>query len=90
MLAIIMVPQDIQELFNLYSNSLYMANLLPHLLQALVKLGDDPISPIMVTLRGLLKGRWAPIHIQHLRGHSNLPRFLFMGNNWADQLATGP
>lgn len=44
----------------------------------------------MVTLRVFLEGQRAPIHTQHLRGHSKLPGFLSMRNNWADQLATGP
>lgn len=44
----------------------------------------------MVTLSVFLEGQGAPIHIQYLRGHTKLPGFLSMRNNWTDQLATGP
>lgn len=90
MLDVIMVLQEIQGPFNLYSDSLYMVNLLPHVPQAHIRLDGNPISTLMVTLKGLLEGQGAPIHVQHLRGHSKLPGFLSVRNNWADRIATSP
>lgn len=34
--------------------------------QAHVRLDSNPISPLLVTLKGLLEGRKAPIYIQHI------------------------
>lgn len=56
MLIFILAIQDLHEPHNLYMDSLYMPNLIPHLPGAHVFCDANPISPLMVTLWRLLKG----------------------------------
>ena len=74
---------------NLYSDSSYVVNLLPHLPYAYIRLDANPISALMIQLRSLLKGSKNPIYIQHLRGHQNLPGLISQGNAAADAAASG-
>ena len=66
LLAVIMALQDIQESCNLFTDSLYVSNLLPHLPQAHIRLDSDSISPLMVELQALLEGRNVPIYLNTL------------------------
>ena len=56
MLSIILAIQDLHEHLDLYLDSLYMTNLMPHLPGAHVYLDANPMSPLMIILCGLLEG----------------------------------
>lgn len=88
--AVVLALDNIQESFNLFVDSIYVFNLLPNLVEAHIKLDSNPISPLMIQARSLLKPRTNPIFLQHLRIHQNLPGFLSEGNNLADKLASMP
>lgn len=61
MLAVVLVMQDIPGPLNLYTDSLYMANLMPHSPGAHICLDAHPISLLMVALQGLLQALIHPI-----------------------------
>ena len=86
--AIAMALTQVQEPMNLFSDSLYVVNLLPTLVSSYTKLDKNPITPLMIQVRSLLKERAEPIFLQHLRGHQNLLGSLAQGNAVADQIAT--
>ena len=88
--AIITALSSIPELFSLFSDSLYVVNLLPNLVEARIKLVSNPMSPLMIQAHLLLKQRINHIFLQYLRGHQNLPGFLSRGNQMADYLASMP
>lgn len=80
--------QTVPDTFNLFSDSLYVINLLPNLPGSHIKLDANPITPLMIQVRGLLLQRTSPLYIQHLRGHQTIPSLLSKGNALADQLAS--
>ena len=88
--AVVLALSTIKGPLNLFSDSLYVVNLLPNLIDAHIKLDSNPITPLMIQTRTLLKQRTSQIYVQHLRGHQGLPGFLSQGNSLADQLASTP
>lgn len=56
MLAVKMELQDISEPCSIFSDSLYVVNILTHIPQAHIPLDNNPISPIIVALQALLEG----------------------------------
>ena len=88
-MAVYIALQEVPEPCNLYSDSSYVVNLLPHLPYAYIRLDANPISALMIQLGSLLEERKHPIYIQHLRGHQNLPGLISQGNAAADAAASG-
>lgn len=86
--AVVLALAKVKEPFNLFSDSLYVVNLLPGLAQAYIRLDNNPITPLMIQARSLLRGRAHPLYVTHLRGHQNISSFLSQGNSTADQLAS--
>lgn len=86
--AVIMALNSIPEPFNLSSDSLYIVNLLPRLVEAHIKLYFNPISPLTIQACLLLKQRINLIFLHRLRGHQNLPGLLFRGNQLSVDLAS--
>lgn len=84
--AVVMALDSISESFNLFTDRLYVVNLLPNL----IKVDSNLISPLMIQAHSLLKQRLNPIYLQHIRGHQNLPEFLSKGNQLTDHLASMP
>ena len=60
MMAIYIALQEVPEPCNLYSDSSYVVNLLPHLPYAYIRLDANPISALMIQLGLLLEGRKNP------------------------------
>lgn len=83
-----MTLDSITEPFNLFSDSVYVVNLLPNLVGAHIKLDSNPMSPLMIQAQLFLKQIINPIFLQHLQGHRNLPGFLSRANQQADDLAS--
>ena len=77
-----MALTKVPEPMNLFSDSLYVVNLLPGLLNFHIQLDNNPITPLMIQAHTLLLERVNPIYVHHLRGHQNLPGLLSMGNSW--------
>ena len=88
--AIFMALDFIPEPFNLFSDSLYVVNLLPNLVEAHIKLDSKPIFPHMIQALILLKQRINPIFLQYFRSHQNEIGFLSRGNQLAEHLASMP
>lgn len=88
--AVVLALSRVEGPLNLFSDSLYVVNLLPNLIDAHIRLDSNPITPLMIQTRTLLKQRTNPIYVQHLRGHQGLPGFLSQGNSLADRLASTP
>ena len=86
--AVVMVLTKVPEPMNLFSDSLYVVNLLPGLLNSHIRLDNNPITPLMIQVRTLLLERVNPIYVHHLRGHQHLPGLLSMGNSLADRAAS--
>lgn len=86
--AIVLALKTIQGPFSLFTNSLYLANLLPNLPCSHIKPDDNPITPLMIQTRNFLKSRTKPIFLQHLQGHQHLPGILSQGNAIVDSLAS--
>lgn len=63
--AVVMALDAMQESLNLFSDRLYVVNLLPNLVKACIRLDSNPISPLMIQAQLLLKQR--TIFLQHLR-----------------------
>ena len=55
MMALYTALQEVPEPCNLYSDSSYVVNLLPHLPYAYIRLDANPISALMIQLRLLLE-----------------------------------
>ena len=80
--AVVMALTNVPEPINLFSDSLYVVNLLPGLLNSHIRLDNNPITPLMIQAHTLLLEQVKPIYVHHLRGHQNLPGLLSMGNSW--------
>ena len=70
-------------MINLFSDTLYVANLLPSLPEAHIRLDSNPISPLMQAPTLLAqrpkKKKKRPLHHYPRRGHQNLTGFLLKG-----------
>ena len=60
--AVVMVLTKVPEPMNLFSDSLYVVNLLPGLLNSHIRLDNNPITPLMIQARTLLLERVNPIY----------------------------
>lgn len=78
--AVVLALSEIQGPLNLFSDSIYIVNLLPNLVGAHIRLDDNPITPLMIQARNLLKQRLVPLFVQHLMGHQDFPSFLSRGH----------
>ena len=58
--AVVMVLTKVPEPMNLFSDSLYVVNLLPGLLNSHIRLDNNPITPLMIQARTLLLERVNP------------------------------
>ena len=87
-MAVVLALSKVSKPINLFSDSLYVVNLLPSLLGSYVQLDENPITPLMIQVCTLLRGRQDLIYLQHLRGHQGLPGFLAQGNAEADKMAS--
>ena len=83
-----MVLTKVPEPMNLFSDSLYVVNLLPGLLNSHIRLDNNPITPLMIQAHTLLLEQVKPIYVHHLRGHQNLPGLFSTGNTLADRAAS--
>ena len=86
--AVVMVLTKVPEPMNLFSDSLYVVNLLPGLLNSHIWLDNNPITLLMIQAHTLLLEQVKPIYVHHLRGHQNLPGLLSMGKSLADRAAS--
>lgn len=86
--AVYLVLKNENGPLNLYSDSVYTVNLLPWLSRSLIKLDGNPLSPLFIKISNLLQARKAPLFVQHIRSHTDLPGPLTQGNTLADHLAS--
>lgn len=85
LLAVIEVFNLFPQAFNLYTDSLYVANLFPVIETAYIS-ENSTVSHYLLTLQQLIHQRQFPFFVAHIRSHSNLPGPLAEGNAKADQL----
>ncbi|CAD7679417.1 unnamed protein product [Nyctereutes procyonoides] len=83
--AVMKTLEIYQEPFNLYSDSQYVARILPILADSFINSNDEELSCLFHKLQQLLLKRVSPIFVSHIRAHSGLPGPLSSGNDLADR-----
>ncbi|CAD7666490.1 unnamed protein product [Nyctereutes procyonoides] len=83
--AVIKTLEIYQEPFNLYSDSQYVARILPILADSFINSNDEELSCLFHKIQQLLLKRVSPIFVSHIRAHSGLPGPLSSGNDLADR-----
>ncbi|CAD7666625.1 unnamed protein product [Nyctereutes procyonoides] len=85
--AVMKTLEIYQEPFNLYSDSQYVARILPILADSFINSNDEELSCLFHKIQQLLLKRVSPIFVSHIRAHSGLPGPLASGNDLADRYA---
>ncbi|NXL93886.1 PO113 protein, partial [Alectura lathami] len=81
LLAFTLLPMAL----NIVTDSVYVANLLKHLDQAvLYNVKEKPLFQILLQLWNTIRHRSDPYSVMHIRSHTNLPGFFVEGNAQAD------
>ncbi|CAD7693502.1 unnamed protein product [Nyctereutes procyonoides] len=83
--AVMKTLEIYQEPFNLYSDSQYIARILPILADSFINSNDEELSCLFHKIQQLLLKRVSPIFVSHIRAHSGLPGPLSSGNDLADR-----
>lgn len=83
--AVMKTLEIYQEPFNLYSDSQYVARILPILADSFINSNDEELSCLFHKLQQLLLKRVSPIFVSHIRAHSGLPGPLSSGNDLPDR-----
>lgn len=71
--------------FNLITDSMYCALLLPGLLEAHLAGTTSAVKELLLPLQGLLLTRKHPVYILHVRSHQSVTGPIFKGNQEADE-----
>ncbi|NXL88528.1 POK6 protein, partial [Alectura lathami] len=87
LLAFTLLPMAL----NIFTDSVYVANLLKHLDQAvLYNVKEKPLFQILLHLWNTVRHSSDPYFVMHLRSHTNLPGFFVEGNAQADAVVAAP
>ena len=79
------VFQSVDDTFNLFPDSLYVAQSFPLLETCSIFNFNMPAGPLFSQLQNILAQKKIPFYIGHIKAHSGLPRPLASGNDHIDR-----
>ena len=87
--AVLNVFQSVNDVFNIFTDSLYVAQSIPFLETCGTFNFNTPAGSLFSQLQNIILARKHPFYIGNIRAHSGLPGPLAAGNNRIDRALIG-